>query len=274
MTTRELRLRAVREQARGVVAEFSAKERGPIDLEQLAAAHGAEIVFDDLEGATARVIRIGSGARIFISTRITDPGSIRFSIAHELAHLLLSHRVPHGAPGRLIERVCSPLQPDGSNPEREASVYASELLMPEADLRDHCAIAPSSLAPIHAIAKQFRTSVLASAMRFVELTQERCAVVYTELGSVRWVKPSATFGAWIPKGRAVDPTSAAFDYFDRGVIDHGSRTLSGEAWLSRRSIEGSEVSIVEHSTVVPELGAVFSLLWIPRDTSAPLAMRG
>jgi hypothetical protein len=41
------------------------------------------------------------------------------------------------------------------------------------------------------------------------------------------------------------------------VIDHESRTLSGEAWLSRRSIRDSAVSIVEHPTVVPELGAVF-----------------
>lgn len=271
MTTREMRLNQVREEARGVAVEFSADARGPIDLERLAAANRAEIVYDDLEGATARVIKLGAGARIFISTRIEDPGSIRFSIAHELAHLLLSHRVLQGAPNRLIERLCSPLQPDGTNPEREASVYASELLMPESRVRGLCAVAPTSLAPIHAIAEEFHTSALASAMRYVELTQERCAVVYSALGSVRWVKPSATFGAWIPKGRAVDPTSAAFDYFDRGTIDHGSRTLKGEAWLSRRSIEASSVSIVEHPTVIPELGAVFSLLWIPDRTTADAA---
>lgn len=254
-----------------MLADFGQTAPGHIDLEHIAAALGAEIVRDDLEGATARVIQIGDRARIFLSTRITDPGSLRFSLAHELAHLFLRHQVQDGDPHRVIERVCSPLRADGSNPEREASVFASEALMSESKVSEHCAVVPTTMAPVHAIARACGTSLLASALRFVELTAERCAVVYSELGRVRWCKRSATFGAWIPKGRAVDPSSATFDYFDRGVIEHATRVVSADTWLPRSSIDGSRVTIYEHPTIVPELGAVFTLLWMPCEAAAHVA---
>ena len=63
-----------------------------IDLDAIAAELNSEIVFEDLEGATARVVKIGDRARIIISPRIVDVGSIRFSIAHEIGHILLSAR--------------------------------------------------------------------------------------------------------------------------------------------------------------------------------------
>lgn len=271
MVTREMRLGRARTEARRVLGDFGATSPGHIDLERIAAATGAEIVRDELEGATARVIQIGTRARIFVSSRISDPGSIRFSIAHELAHLFLRHQVQGGDARRVIERVCSPLRADGSNPEREASVFASELLMPESMVAGHCAVVPTTSAPVQAISRTFGTSLLASALRFVELTAEPCAVVYSELGRVGWCKRSATFGAWIPKGRPVDPSSAAFDYFDRGLIDHATRVVPAATWLSRRANAGTRATIHEHPTILPELGAVFSLLWMPRDTAAHVA---
>jgi hypothetical protein len=60
-------------------------------------------------------------------------------------------------------------------------------------------------------------------------------------------------------------------YFDRGVIDHASRVTSPGAWLGRSANDGAIASIVEHPTIVPELGAVFSLLWVPPDAPAPVA---
>jgi hypothetical protein len=42
-------------------------------------------------------------------------------------------------------------------------------------------------------------------MRFVELAPERCAVVYSELGRVRWVKKSPSFTAWISRAVPSSP---------------------------------------------------------------------
>ena len=233
-----------------------------IDLEAMAAANGAEIVDVDLEGATASVLRLGRLSRIRISNRIHDIGWRRFSIAHELGHMRLGHEIPHGDDA--VEKLCKPFDKARSIPEREASVFASEVVMPEGMVRPRCAVSQVTLAPARAIADEFMTSVLASAMRFVELTDESCAIAYSSLGRVRWLKPSATFPDWIPRGRSLDPRSAAFDYHESGAIDGAPQLLTADVWLPRDRVDSGHVQLVEHSAVIAPLGAVFSMLWIPR----------
>ncbi len=233
-----------------------------INLEKIAAANGAEIVYEDLEGATASVLRLGDVARIRISTRIDDIGWCRFSTAHEIGHMRLAHEIPEGDDA--IERICKPFDKSRSPSEREASVFASEIVMPEHMVKPYCAVPQVTLAPAREIADAFTTSLLASAMRLVEITDESCAVAYSVNGRVRWLKPSATFPDWIPRGRRLDPRSAAFDYHDTGTLDASPQLLTADAWLPRERIDSVNVQMVEHSAVIAPLGVVFSMLWIPR----------
>jgi Zn-dependent peptidase ImmA (M78 family) len=243
-----------------------------IDLERIAAANRVEIVYDDIDGATASVLRVGDIARIRISSRIHDIGWQRFTTMHEIGHLRCGHIVPDGDAHENVERTCKPLDKSRSIPEREASVFASEVLMPEHMVKPYCSVANVTLAPARAIADAFTTSVLASALRFVELTDECCAVAYSTLGRVRWIKPSATFPDWIPRGRRLDPRSSAFDYHECGVIDEAPQILAAETWLPRDRIDGSHAQLVEHSALIPALGVVFSILWLPRREIRHVAM--
>jgi hypothetical protein len=260
---RELKLHNVRAQARRLLDELQMTRPEHIKLDAIALHLRARIEVGDLDGATARVLRIGPTARIIVTNRLSDAGAIRFSIAHELAHLQLEHALVADDTSGILERICNPLRGDHIGSEREASVFASETLMPEPMVRPICAVSHVTLAPAQAIARAFNTSLLASAMRFVELTDHRCAIVYSELGRVKWVKPSATFSVWIPRRRRLHPTSPAFEYSQRGQIDRDPHVLDAGAWLPRAQIGSANAQIVEHAAVVPELGAVFSLLWIP-----------
>lgn len=243
---------AIRARAIEAVAMLGAQPAdGAIDIEKLADLLGAEVVYGDLDGAKARVVQIGDHARIIISKKIVGVGAIRFCIAHEIGHLLLKHYAQGDALGRAFkrQRTCSPLTSDGSEIERDACVFATECLMPAPLATPMCQIEPVSFDPVRAIASAFATSLQASAMRYVELTSERCAVVYMQRGRVLWAKKSSGLQAWIPDGRAVAPNSAASDYFDDGHLE-ASRILPAATWFPRET-HAKDAAVYEHMGRVP-----------------------
>jgi IrrE N-terminal-like domain len=107
--------------ARRLLYEAGVTAPEHIDVEAIARAQGAEIVHGPLAGAPARVMRIGARARIRVSDRIAHPGVERFSIAHELGHLVLGHELPP-APDSLdamvyLARACQRRARGGVDPD-------------------------------------------------------------------------------------------------------------------------------------------------------------
>jgi Zn-dependent peptidase ImmA (M78 family) len=251
-------------EARRLLEECGIKRPEDIDLERIAEANRIEIVHDDIDGATASVLCLGDVARVRISSRIHDIGWQRFTVTHEIGHLRCGHVMGGRDAHETIERTCKPLDKSRSIPEREASVFATEVLMPEHMVRPFIAVPNVTLAPAREIADMFTTSVLASALRFVELTDECCAVAYSSLGRVHWLRPSASFPDYIPRGRRLDPRSAAFDYHECGTIDASPQIMTADAWLPRERTDGTRMQLIEHSAVIAPLGVVFSMLWLPR----------
>ena len=252
-----------------VLGEYGITRPDQIDIEAIAEHMNAEITYADFDGAKASVMRIRERARIRISNRIIEIGSQRFIGGHELGHLALGHEVPHGNAREVVERVCTPLANSRKTTERLASVFARELVMPAFMVRRYCAVPYVTLAPAREIAGEFMTSVLASAMRLVELSHERCAVAYSVEGRVQWMKPSATFPQFMPRGRRVDETSAVHEFFARAKLDTSAQLVDASAWLPQRKIDDTSTKIVEQSAAIPEWGAVFTMLWIPATEKVP-----
>ncbi len=265
-----MNLRRARYEARRLLHSSGVRHPDHIDVEEIARAYGVEIVFGKLDGAMARVMRFGSKVRIRVSDRITNPGAIRFSIAHELGHLVLGHEIPTEADvEQFLVRACTRHRGDG-DPEVEANAFAAELLMPRWLVRRLCEISPVDLRPVHRIADDFRTSVVASAVRFAELTHERCAAVYSEHGSVKWMAKSPTFPWRIQRGTRLNASSLAFGYFTKGCIEADPRPVPANTWLAGLSPSQQGADVVEHAELVPELDGVLSLVWIPGATASRL----
>ena len=121
-----------------------------IDLERIAEANRIEVVYDDIDGATASVLRLGDVARVRISSRIHDVGWQRFTVAHEIGHLRCGHVMAERDAHETLERTCKPLDKTRSVPEREASVFATEVLMPEHMVRPYLEVPHVTLAPARA----------------------------------------------------------------------------------------------------------------------------
>ena len=140
--------------------------------------------------------------------------------------------------------------------------------MPRDQLVGRCERATPNLEIAYAIAKEYTTPIAASAIRFVELTPERCCVVYSERGRVVWSVASNTFTVKIERGTRLDPGSVAFDWQDRRKIDDRAQPIGADAWIpTRKSVE-----IIEHSAVLPTTEGVITLLWVPESVAAQLKM--
>jgi Zn-dependent peptidase ImmA (M78 family) len=241
--------------AREVLWECGVDEPSKIDPFVIVGRRGIQVIYARIDGASAHIFRHGDRAIIRVSDQIVQIGRLRFTIAHESGHFLLGHRIP--SESALVADAAAPFS---VHQEREADVFASEFLMPEEWVAPMCAAAPT-LSAVHAIAKTFRTSIVASAVRYVEFACAPCAVVYTEQGSVVWAKRSATFPGRIPaQGFKIGPGAVAFGYYDRHVLDAMPREVPSRAWLGNSAPPMSGASLVEHAELVPEWGGVLSLL--------------
>lgn len=243
-----------RKLAREVLWECGVDEPSKIDPFVILGRRKIRVIYGRLDGATAQILRNGDRAIIRVSDEIVQLGRLRFTIAHEVAHYLLGHRIPS-------EMDLGANPPFSAHQEREADVFATEFLMPEAWVVSYCAAAPT-LASIQTIAGTFRMSNMASAVRYVELTSAPCAVVYSENGHVVWAKRSRTFPHRIPAQLRIGAGALAHDFHERRVLDDGVREVPAMAWFGSTVPSLAGTSLVEHVDTVPEpgWGGLLSLL--------------
>ena len=141
--------------------------------------------------------------------------------------------------------------------ETEANFFASELLLPQILVEKRCDVAKVSFQPIKAIAEDFSTSLMATAIKFVRLCPEMCAIAYSENSAVKWFYKSKDWWPFIRKG-PLDNRTLAYDFFQGKEIPDETAEIDGDAWVETRRME----SIVEHSIASLTYGYVLSLLWI------------
>lgn len=247
-----------RRQARSLVKRYCVTAPHHIAIEEFAFRIGVTIVEASLTGAVAQLVNPRWGRpRILLSDRVRELEVRRFVIAHELGHYVLRHPSPS------VAEMCDPLarrnRRKNDTIEAEANAFASELLMPEALVRPACAGAPASLDAVLRIARAFRVSVRASAIRFTELSNAACAAVLSEHGVVRWSVRSATFQMSIVPDKPVDPRSIASAYFmDKASIARPRRVPTA-AWVE----SAPDGSMIEHSILCHDRDAVLTMLFSP-----------
>jgi hypothetical protein len=255
-----------------LLARVGARCPEHIDPIETAKELGIEIVFGHLTGATARIFRVGTKARIRVSDDIVTPGRRRTSIAHELGHFALDHELPtEGDPASWFKTSC---QHRCKRDERDADVLAVEHLTPTSMVEPYCQRTPIDLHAVREIERTFVASPVMSAMRFVELSPHPCAVAYSVSGAVKWMKPSRSFPNYVAGGKLLARDSVASSYFERGALPAGPVRVPASVWLGASTQAEPNHDLVEHAMVIPEpgWGGVLSMLWLP-DWKAPRSRR-
>lgn len=249
-------LQAARTSAHEVLDRLAIRAPADIQLDRIAKHFAANIEFAPLDGAEAQLLRTAERTTITLADRITDLVAQRFNLAHEIGHLVLAHPTPRNA----NELTCHPQRHNqASVTEREASACGSELLMPEYLVRPLCDVPQVDLETPHKIARDFTVSILASAIRFTQLTNERCAAVFCVDGKVKWCAKSPRLRKAVPLGMPVDSASVAAEYFSTGTLDDRPHWVPVSAWFKT----DSTIEILEHAICSPKHGTTLSMLWIP-----------
>ena len=193
-------------------------------------------------GISGFLMRVGDKFGIGYSAAIENDGFINFTIAHELGHYFLDgHPEALFASGSQYHYSESGFVSDNVL-EREADVFAAELLMPEAFFKNALRESGTGLTGILRLAELGCTSLVATAIRFAKMADEPVAVILSSGAQVDWCFISKALrecrGVYNLGKRSFRPPQSATAKFNRdaGKIERGENVedfCSLSQWFER-----------------------------------------
>ncbi|BCV20244.1 ImmA/IrrE family metallo-endopeptidase [Moorella sp. Hama-1] len=233
---------------------FQLKLSGPVNPWEVADRLQIKVSEEPLD-ADGYLLQQNNNTRILISKKIDYKPRKRFTIAHEIGHFYISH---HQA--GIFRCLPKDLQSFRTNKkvENEANEFAAEFLLPAVEVEKYLKH-PPDFDLIKEISEVYGTSLAATAIKIIELTSEKAAVILSEAGEVKWFVKSKSFPYWIKKGRLHEWTYA-YEYFVQGALSSGPQQLPAVAWCQGAP---QDAAIMEDYVAVDRLGMVLSLLLLP-----------
>ncbi len=152
-------------------------------LDEIAAAQkirvGRQALPSDRNLSGALIFR-GDRKAILLNTVIPNEGRINFTFAHELGHYFLQHKPDFQQNGQ-VGFHCSQKDMEDTHysQEREANLFAVELLMPAVQFQPMMSGAPLDYTLINHLARHFVVSKHACGNRILEFTKEACIIIHT-----------------------------------------------------------------------------------------------
>lgn len=243
--------------ARAIIDRLQIQRPEEIDVELIAGDLGLLVERRDLQHEEGRLVRKDDHGIITVAESAYRSRKWRFVVAHEIGHFVRHKRVNQ-------LDLCTNADLTNfyatSGREPEANQFAAELLMPDALFRKRCDRKRPSLKDIRALADEFETSLTATAIRFVQLTPEPCALVLSKDGTVARVLWNDDFKIGIRKGTRLTSQTYAGDLHAGQPIDDFLQSVDPEGWSD--SSWASRYDLYEHSTHIGH-GTVISFLWHP-----------
>jgi len=154
---------------------------------------------------------------------------------------------------------------DKSRPtENDANEFAAELLMPEHLFQPLCRTVKPCFEAISNLADQFRTSLTATAIRYVECSPYSCAIVTSQNKIIKWYAHSEDFPYYINVGSELDHVTVAFDFFNGKELPSSMEPVIAEAWIDSNKIK-ENATVKEQAIALKRYNMVLSLLWAEED---------
>ena len=227
----------------------------PVD--PIAIAESLDIIVepkpDTAGGVSGMLVRHQDMFGIMYATHIDNDGFQRFSIAHEIGHYVLDGHVDHIFPSGEGLHSSKAGFVSGDPFELEADHFAAGLLMPDPLFSREVRRFGDGLEAVEGMARECRTSLTATAIRYAETATVPVAVVVSAGDSVDYCFMSRSLQdfsglEWLRKGQPL-PADVETDLFNRNP-DNILRAQRSHAdidlrdWFGGpRSLPGTEETI-------------------------------
>ncbi len=237
-----------------------------IDVELLAFNVGLLVSEDQLSGAEARLLCNDRVGMVVVNNRARENGRKRFGVAHEIGHFV-RHRNKY-----FVSRCTGESFLDwsaDSSLEGEANAFAAELLMPDFLFEPRLICDSPSFDVVESLASEFKTTLTATAIRFVELTSHACALFAVTSGKVKWFVVSKYFPyRVIGSGSPISKDCVANDFFADKSTPQSAETVIGSTWIDDFRV-GERCLLREDVRFLGSYGTVLSLVSIEEDRNPP-----
>lgn len=223
-------------------------------IEAIAEDCDATIVYERLEGAEARII--GFNNRAIITVNASAPVERqRFSAGHELGHWMRDR----GKISFSCTATAFAAEWSNENPERRANRYAAELLLPDFMFVPRAKNLEITFVSVRSLAKVFKTSLVATAIRLVELGSFPAMIVCSEPGRRKWFVrgPDVPEVLWPRDEPGRD--SVAYDLLRGALQQEAPVDIYADQWISHPN--SRQYSLQEDSIRLGTTELVLSLLW-------------
>ncbi len=245
--------------ARVLLSELDA--RPPVDLDMVARTLrlsirgvnatgflGASFPYEDTAGGIIR-----------INGNILEAGRQRFTLAHEIGHYVLPQ-------DSISPTVCSTreigLPWTGSNAsfEREVNIFAAELLLPNAAVKEILREQPLSFKTAEMLKERFKVSLTAAAFRSVEVTNTQCALVRTVNGVVQNYQGSASWRYQVPTKCPVSKNTLAARILGDPMTSTMRGLVEARIWANEGKNMEPSAQLIEESLYLPRYDTMLSFL--------------
>lgn len=213
-----------------------------------------KVVEKDLTSVDGVLIRKSGKGIIAVKRSVKEIGRKNFTICHEIGHYILPKHGTVTCKSDEIDSWKSNLSPY----EIEANRFASELLLPTRVIFPLVEKKKATLTLVKEIANSFQTSLTATALKCVAITEEQCAVVWSVDGQIKWCKPNENFRSYIPK-KQLDSDSFAYQLSQTSIVHEKDGFVYANAWINNDSLTSND-KIWEDSIHLPAYNGVLTIL--------------
>ena len=248
----------VRQKARAFITKVDTSNIRE-DLSPYVTAANAKVKKDELgEGESGYTITKPNGKHIITVNSLETEERQRFTICHEIGHIVLGLESSH-------EEVPSWSYAKRHPNEIACDAFAAELLMPYQQWLSKVPSEEPSLELILEMAQFFGTSFPAAASRFASLSDMPCAFVTMERGQVRYAARSTALrnvGAWVSPRSKIPVGSVAHQI--RSSENNSTKTgeVPQDLWFDNWE---KGLDLWELSRHYTRTDTTISLLWFDSD---------